>query len=227
MRRTIVLSALLLLAVMGVTHAQKATKAVSIQLGQFISSDWKVQNTHPYPGYNLDYLGPSNGMEIIGALSLRNENWRFRLESGYRWHSNGKYFDDYFGEYVIAESKLRVIPIRANISRIITMGFSGSSIYLGGGAGLNIAEIKYIQGMNYAEGIQSTITHKRTKALPEILMLAGLDFPLANRLFIDAEICYSYFSSDWNLERKGSTPIRLENINIGGTSLKIGIERRF
>lgn len=125
------------------------------------------------------------------------------------------------------ESKLHVIPIKLSISRRILNGPSNSAAYLGAGTGLNIAEFKYTRAIIIAEEATSWITKKDNTVAPEIFMLAGFDIPLPENFFLQTEIRYSYCSSDWELYYDGITTQKLNDVNIGGTTLQIGLERRF
>ena len=201
-------------------------KSLGIHFSLFSPADWRIQNNY-YPGYNHRYIGVGNGQEISGTIALIYDNWRFRLESGYRWQRNEYYEKDFWANVLMDESKLNIVPIKFSLSRRIITGLWNSTLYLGAGTGLNFAEFKYKHATIIFEGGAGYYTEKYNAFAPEFFMLTGFDIPLSGRFFLQTEIRYSYSSSDWDLYYDGFTTKRVGNVNIGGTALQIGLEKRF
>jgi hypothetical protein len=226
MRRIFFVIALAILAFACQANSSEPIKSVGMHFGVFSPADWRIQETY-FPGSYYNFIGPGTGLEVDGSFAFIYDYWRFRLESGYRWHSNGYFYDTGFESEMKIESEMKVVPIRASISRKIPSLLCKSSVFIGAGTGLNIASFKSIQTETLLGGDKIITTIKDNTIVPELFMLAGFDIPLTNKFFIDAEIRYSYSHSDWKLEGDGQHPVRLDDVNIGGTTMQIGLERRF
>lgn len=226
MRHAILLFVAVLLVCGNTALAGDPTEALGVHFGVFSPADWRIQETY-FPGSYYDFIGPGTGLEIDGSLAFIYDYWRFRLESGYRWHSNGYFYNTGWDSEMKIESEMKIVPIRASISRRIPSLLSKSSVFIGTGIGLNIASFKSIQTETLFGGTETITTIKDNTVVPELFMLAGFDIPLTKKFFIDAEIRYSYSHSDWKLEGDGQHPVRLDDVNIGGTTMQVGIERRF
>ena len=166
-------------------------------------------------------------MQFVQNRLVIYNNWRFRLESGLRWQSNSYYREDGWINRLMDESKLYVVPIRFSINRGIFTGLWNSSAYLGIGAGLNIAEFKYKHAITIAEEATGYMSEKYNDVAPEYFIITGLDVPLTRKFFLQTEIRYSYCSSDWDMYYNGFTTKKVAGVDIGGTTLQIGLEKRF
>jgi hypothetical protein len=226
MRRIISLIAMAVLAFACQANSSEPIKSLGVHCGLFSPADWRIQNNY-YPGYNHRYIGVGNGQEIGGTIALIYDNWRFRLESGYRWQRNAYYEKDFWVNRLMDESKLNIVPIKFSLSRRIITGLWNSTLYFGAGTGLNFAEFKYKHATIIAEEWTSYVTEKYNAIASEFFILTGFDIPLSRGLFLQTEIRYSYCSSDWDLYYDGFTTKKVENVNIGGTTLQLGLERRF
>jgi opacity protein-like surface antigen len=59
-------------------------------------------------------------------------------------------------------------------------------------------------------------------------LLAGLEYPIFKSLFLGCEIKYSYVEGSWELENQNTGEVtEIKNLNIGGTSIRLGLNYKF
>lgn len=128
------------------------------------------------------------------------------------------------GETDMYENKLTIFPIQLSLLHNINIAESKFIPYLGAGVGVYISEMEQ---KHYPENATRTWL-KSNKVPVGVLFISGFSFPIYHDLMINFQFTYNYASADWKIENvDNDSEFEFKNLNIGGTSLKLGIGFRF
>lgn len=227
-------SGLLLIKVFtaGVVAEEKPFE-VGIFIGSFNPQNHQIQGqqTIYYGSYgearNVIVSGFGEGNDLILYGSYFFSSWGLRLESGVRLLLNRKidvtltFAREYF------EHRLIIVPISLSLIQRIKITDSKFNPYLGIGPEINFVEWEQKHFTYY--GTLFERTWLKGDMIPiGIHFLAGLNFPIYHNLHLGGELKYCYVEGDLTLKNVDTDQkTKLYNLNLGGTSLRFGLNYRF
>jgi len=210
--------------------------AGGVWVGSFIPQDWQIQGQH-----KVDYdasgetrwagvEGFGNGNDIILYGIYYFSDWGLRLECGVRLlHQKLKLDDLLAAESLEYDNQLNIIPVSLTLLHRLKIPDTKFSPYLGIGPSIYFAsweqkDIEQIVGMPlFRRWLKDSLSISIG-----VHMLVGLEYPMSKGLFIGGEIKYSYVPSTWELEDQDrGFVIEIKDLNIGGTSMRLGLSYRF
>lgn len=228
-----IIPVLLLLSVSALrASASERHMRVGIRIGHFIPQDWLIQGPAETPGspyYWRGYrgtLGFGDGIDFGFQAGYYFPRWGLRLGLGARSNKKeAKLEEEFFWGIWDYKSKLKVYSVELILIHKLADDNSSFSPYIGIGPGLYIAdwkqEITDMWGPEWEESLQN-------ETATSISFLAGFDYPLIWSIFLNGELVYEYAEADWEFKISGrDMKTELRDLNIGGTSLRLGLGYEF
>jgi opacity protein-like surface antigen len=202
---------------------------IGFQMGPFIPSDWQIQGG-TYVSYEQDgsisggaVEGFGNGVDLTVYGEYGSGHWGLRVDGGGRRLIRGKIDvvrPNYEQHY---ENRLVIYPFTLSLIHRAAASSSFFRPYFGVGAGIYFAdwEEKYSSSSQFSY----VRTWYKGSATPLGLhALAGIEYKVWKNLYINFEYRYSYAEIDWELKDQDTDErYKLDDIGIGGTSLKLGV----
>ncbi len=178
-------------------------------------------------GYSTpEVLGFGTGVDIILSCRYTKSGWGVILDGGVRPHTNREFtINTIFGKRHF-DNNLTVIPITVSVIHEIGTGNSRFEPFIGFGTGIYFSTWE-------TEDIYDSILiprewYKGTDVSPGVHFMVGLDYKIFREFILKGEYRYSYIYSDWQLENQDNDDfIRVFDLNLGGTSLRIGVGYNF
>lgn len=228
-----IIPVLLLLSVSALSaSASDGHMRIGIRIGHFTPQDWLIQGPAETPGQPHSWqryggsMGFGDGFDFGFQAGYYFPRWGLRLGLGARsLTKEAKVQQEFFWEIWDYKGKLKVYSIELILIHKLAGNNSSFSPYIGIGPGLYIADWEQeITGMWSPEWGGSL----RDETAISISFLAGFDYPLIGSIFLNCELGYEYAESDWELEISDSDrSVELRDLNIGGTSLRLGLGYEF
>ncbi len=213
--------ALMILLTFGAS-ANNNRNTFGLQAGIFMPQNWPMQGELRYPGVWTGYTSAFDFAMYMGHYFSDSE---LRFEIGTR-QSRSIFSTEIPWGPKIDRNDLLVVSFDFSYIYHIKYQYSKVAPYLGIGTGINFAQWK----PKYHDYYYDNNSTKSTSYPLDIHFLGGIEFPINDNVFINGEIKYSYVSTTWKFNSRyssGSILKKLDNVSLGGTSLKIGIGRRF
>lgn len=237
-KNTIIIIIVSFLTVVSISaiSAEENDFTVGIWIGSFSPQNEQIQGQHTIlydtsgNPYSASVSGFGNGVDLMIYGTYYYNSYGIRLETGPRLLQKRKLDIDLLIHSETYENRLNIIPITMTLLYRLQKPETNISPYIGFGSGI------YISSWEQKHSTDSTGTFERTwdkgSSNPiGIHVLAGLDYPLFRGIFLSGEIKYSYINSDWDIDRtiNNLTPSKIEmkDLNIGGTSILMGLNYRF
>jgi hypothetical protein len=224
----------LLLAIIssGDLYAGEKRFSVGFQIGPFIPQDWRIQGTQEILWITDDFVssatvsGFGHGLDIIVYGEYWPSRWGLRLESGGRILSGRKI--DVITPYgpIYYESHLVIYPVSLSFIYRVESPSSDVTPYIGAGTGFIISYSDQEYSL-YSDVFRLEQFEGKSTAM-SFHFLSGFEYAIFPAFPLLLEFRYDFAPSDMRLDRVDSEIIRkLEDINMGGTSLRIGAAFRF
>jgi opacity protein-like surface antigen len=220
---------LILLLCFSSLQAGEKPYRIGFQMGPFIPHDWQVQGG-TFVSFDPDgsvsngaVEGFGNGLDLVAYGEYRFGSWWLRADGGGRLLIRGK-FDlvrsTYEQHY---ENRLIIYPFTLSLIHRGAPGTSFFRPYFGVGGGIYFAdwEEKYSSSSQYSY-VRAWYEGSATPL--GLHALAGVDYRVWKNLYLNFEYRYSYVEIDWELKDQDTDERRkLDDVGIGGTSLKLGL----
>jgi len=163
-------------------------------------------------GLQAGYYFPRWGLRLgLGARSLTKEA---KLR-GMMWE-----LWDYDG-------RLKIYSIEMVLIHRLADQNSSFAPYIGVGPGLYFADWEQKMTREMAPDLEPSV-RKASSTPIGINFMVGLEYALMGNVFLNGELVYEYAESDWELEISDSDrSLELRDLNIGGTSLRLGLGYEF
>ena len=235
--KTIIVCFLIVTAICVNVSAQEKPYSVGISLGTFIPQDWNIQGMQieqydslgDATGTNVSGFG--NGVDLMIYGTYYFTDWGIRLEAGPRLlqehlldviiNQDSVYYD---------ENRLNIIPVTLTMFHKIQLPDTKFIPYIGIGPGVYFSSGEQKHYIYYSDTLLSMDRDwdKGSKTFIGVHFLSGLDFPIYHDLYFCGELKYSYVSGDFEIKDEDTKDVlKYDNLNIGGTSLRAGLNYKF
>jgi outer membrane protein W len=215
-----------------VSLARDKPLTVGIRYGLFIPQDRYINgstaiscNEEGSPTSGVVW-GFGNGSDISVYVTYFFSNWGLMLEEGFRSLENKVYLGYTTGRDNY-ENSLTIYPITLSSIYKLPLSNSENFPYFGAGMGVYISNWEEITSQWRYEKFHQA---REEGSLTPIgfHFLAGYNLKVNYDLYANLEFRYSFINGDWNIENKDTKRvIEYRNLNIGGTSLNIGLGYKF
>jgi hypothetical protein len=203
---------------------------VGFQAGPFISADWQVQGQsvtdHGEFFSSLEFSGFGNGVDLMLSLQYDFSSWGVRTESGVQLFETRKLVYGSLGLRRKYENRMLIVPVVFSLIRNVELNAPRLSHFFGVGGGIYLIdmETKY----RYLRVPYNRMWLKESSVLPGFHFLAGFDYRLFKKLFAGFEYRYNFAVGDFHLDNVDNDQrTNIYDLNIGGTSLRLGFGYRF
>lgn len=204
-----------------------------LQIGPFIPHNWQIQGwTYIYRNQggsissgHLEGFG--NGIDIILYGQYRFSHWELRFDGGGRLLIRRKLDMVDETSQTRYENRLIVYPFTLSFIRRTDILNTFFSPYFGVGGGIYFAD--WEEKYSYSYGSTYNRTWLKGSSTPVgVHFLTGIDYDLWRNLYLQFEYRYSYVDSDWELKDQDTDEREMiRDLDIGGTSLKLGLGYSF
>jgi opacity protein-like surface antigen len=211
------------------TPACANTMRIGLQIGHFSPQDWVIQERFddgsriPHGGYPYyRYGGFGGGIELGFGARYDFDLWGLRLDLARKAMCDDAIVHDFFSSFDWT-GKMTVYSVKFFFIQRFSGGTKGISPYLGVGTGVHFAEFEVNITNRFYLGLPPTIYEGSSNPLV-LSFVAGFDYSLVWKLTLDCEFEYDFAESDWKLD--SSVPgleSEIRNLNIGGTTIRVGI----
>jgi opacity protein-like surface antigen len=206
---------------------------IGFQIGPFIPYDWKIQGgTYVYLDQDGSLSGGAvegfgNGIDLVVYGEYRIGSWWLRMDGGGRLLIRGKLDVVRPASERHYENRLIIYPFTLSLIHRAAVARSFFRPYFGVGGGVYFAD--WEEKYSYSSPTYYVRTWYKGSAAPLGLhVLAGTDCKVWKNLYLNFEYRYSYAEIDWELKDQDTDERRkMDDIGIGGTSLKIGVGYHF
>lgn len=217
-----------------VAFAEEKQFAAGVWVGSFIPQNWQIQGqqsvyydaTGEATSANVWGFGSGNDLILYGIYYF--SDWGLRLEFGARLLQKRKLDIDFPTRSEEYENRLNIIPVSLTLLYRIKISNTKINPYLGIGPSIYFAswEQKFTRQV---VGLPFERTWLKDSSSPiGVHLLAGLEYPIFKSLFLGCEIKYSYVEGSWELEDQDTDEVtEIKNLNIGGTSIRLGLNYKF
>ncbi len=204
-----------------------------LQIGPFIPHHWQIQgwtsiSRNQDGSITSGHLeGFGNGIDIILYGQYRFGHWELRFDAGGRLLLRRK-LDIVSGiSETRYENRLIVYPFTLSFIRRTNILNTFFSPYFGIGGGIYFAD--WEEKYSYSYGNSYSRTWLKGSSAPfGVHFLTGIDYDLWRNLYLQFEYRYSYVESDWELKDQDTDEReKIRDLDIGGTSLKLGLGYSF
>ncbi len=204
-----------------------------IQFGPFIPHNWQIQGWtsvwHDQDGSissgRLEGFG--NGIDIILYGQYRFGHWELRFDAGGRLLIKRKLDIITENSETRYENRLIIYPFTLSFIRRTDILNSFFSPYFGIGGGIYFADWEEKYSYSYGNSYGRTWL-KGSSAPFGVHFLTGIDYHLWRNLYLQFEYRYSYAELNWELKYEDTDEREeIKNLDIGGTSLKLGLGYSF
>ncbi len=204
-----------------------------LQIGPFIPNNWQIQGwtsvwrdqNGSITSGNLEGFG--NGIDIIFYGQYRFGHWELRFDAGGRLLTKRKL--DIITEYSDTryENRLIIYPFTLSFIRRTDILNSFFSPYFGIGGGIYFAD--WEEKYSYSSSSSYRREWLKGSSAPfGVHFLTGIDYDLWRNLYLQFEYRYSYAELNWELKDQDTDEREeIKNLDIGGTSLKLGLGYSF
>lgn len=204
-----------------------------LQIGPFIPNNWQIQGwTSAWHGQDGSISsgrieGFGNGIDLILYGQYRLGHWELRFDAGGRLLIRRKL--DVITEYSETryENRLIIYPFTLSFIRRTDILNAFFSPYFGVGGGIYFADWEE----KYSWSTQNSYSRtwlKGSSAPFGVHFLTGIDYDLWRNLYLQFEYRYSYAELNWELKNQDTDEReKIKNLDIGGTSLKLGLGYSF
>jgi len=224
---------LLILISSGDLYAGDKLYRFGLQIGPFIPNNWQIQGwtsiwrdqDGSITGGNLEGFG--NGVDIILYGQYRFRHWELRFDAGGRLLIRRKLDIITETSETRYENRLIIYPFTLSFIRRTDILKTFFSPYFGIGGGIYFAdwEEKYSYSSGYS---YNRVWLKGSSAPFGVHFLTGIDYDLWWNLCLQFEYRYSYVELNWELKDQDTDEReKIKNLDIGGTSLKLGLGYSF
>jgi opacity protein-like surface antigen len=204
-----------------------------LQIGPFIPNNWQIQGwtsvwrdrTGSITSGNLEGFG--NGIDIILYGQYRFGHWELRFDAGGRLLIRRKLDIVTENSETHYENRLIIYPFTLSFIRRADILNTFFSPYFGIGGGIYFAD--WEEKYSYSSGSSYRREWLKGSSAPfGVHFLAGIDYDLWRNLYLQFEYRYSYVDSDWELKDQDTDEReKIRDLDIGGTSLKLGLGYSF
>ena len=234
--KTIIVCFLIVTAICVNVSAQEKPYSIGITLGTFIPQDWKIQGLMSVDydssgqAINTTVMGFGNGVDLMIYGTYYFTDWGIRLETGPRLlqehlldviiNQDSVYYD---------ENRLNIIPVTLTMFHKIQLPDTKIIPYIGIGSGVYFSSWEQKYYIYYPDPQPFTRNwDKGSRKLMGVHFLTGLDFLIYSKLYFSGDLKYCYVSGDLKIRDVDSGSVmEVKNLNIGGTSLRVGLNFKF
>ena len=214
--------------------AEEKKFTAGIWVGSFIPQDWQIQGQQSV-SYDAtgeatfaNVWGFGNGTELFLYGIYYFSDWGLRLECGARLLQKRKLDIDFPTRSEEYENRLNIIPVSLTLLYRIKIPDTKFTPYVGIGPSIYFTswETKFFRQV---VGLPFERIWLKDSSIPiGMHLLAGLEYPIYKGLYIGGEIKYSYVEGSWELEDQDTGEVtEIKGLNIGGTSIRLGLNYRF
>ncbi len=229
-----IIPVLLLLSVSALSaSASEGRMRIGIRIGHFAPQDWLIQGPAETPGqpYRWQWYGGSmgfgDGIDFGLQAAYCFPRWGLRLGLGTRSLTREAQIRGQIWEILEYKGELKVYSIELILIHKLAGNNSSFAPYIGIGPGLYIAEWEQETTGGWSPPLGESLRDETTTPIT-ISFLAGFDYALIGNIFLNGELGYEYAESDWELAISDSDrSLELRDLNIGGTSLRLGLGYEF
>lgn len=229
-----IIPALLLLSVSALSaSASDGHMRIGIRIGHFAPQDWLIQGPAETPGQPYSWQWYGGNMGFGGDIDFGLQaaycfpRWGLRLGLGARSLAKEAKVRGMIWETWDYDGRLQVYSIEMILIHRLADQNSSFAPYIGVGPGLYFAD--WEQKMTRERDPNLGAYVQKASATPMgINFMVGLEYVLIGNVFLNGELGYEYAESDWELEISDSDrSFELRDLNIGGTSLRLGLGYEF
>jgi len=226
-------SIVLLLLVVSNPAAERSFQ-ISVQAGPIAPGDWMVQGDQwveydALTGFGYPVVrGFGNGVDLVLNGEYYFSDWGLMLDAGVRLHTQRKVGVNTLQGRHYFENRLIIVPISFSIIHKIEMKGSRVIPILGFGPDIYFSrwetkDYRYYTYLFYRDW------YKGDNLSFGAHFFAGLDFNIYYpSFFVKTQCRYTFVRSNWELDDQDSdNKTKIDDLNIGGTSLRFGIGYSF
>ncbi len=230
----LIIPVLLLLSISALSaSASDGHMRIGIRIGHFTPQDWLIQGPAETPGqpYNWQWYGGNmgfgGGIDFGLQAAYSFPKWGLRLGLGARSLTKEAKVRGMIWDTWDYDGRLQVYSIEIILIHRLAGQNSSFAPYIGVGPGLYFAD--WEQKMTREEDPDLGAYVQKASATPiGINFVVGFEYVLIGNVFLNGELGYEYAESDWELEISDSDrSFELRDLNIGGTSLRLGLGYEF
>ena len=229
-----IIPVLLLLSVSALSaSASDGHMRIGIRIGHFAPQDWLIQGPAETPSrpYSWQWYGGSmgfgGGIDFGLQAGYYFPRWGLRLGLGARSLTKEAKLRGMMWELWDYDGRLKIYSIEMVLIHRLADQNSSFAPYIGVGPGLYFADWEQKMTREMAPDLEPSV-RKASSTPIGINFMVGLEYALMGNVFLNGELVYEYAESDWELEISDSDrSLELRDLNIGGTSLRLGLGYEF
>jgi opacity protein-like surface antigen len=229
-----IIPVLLLLSVSALSvPASDGHMKIGIRIGHFTPQDWLIQGPAETPGQPYSWQWYGGNMGFGGGIDFGLQaaycfpRWELRFGLGARSLAKEAKLRGMIWETWDYDGRLQVYSIEMILMHRLADQNSSFVPYVGAGPGLYFADWEQKMTREMAPDLEPSV-RKASSTPIGINFLVGLEYVLIGNIILNCEMGYEYAESDWELEISDSDRnSELRDLNIGGTSLRLGLGYEF
>jgi hypothetical protein len=230
-----IIPVLLLLSISALSaSASEGHMRIGIRISHFTPQDWLIQGPAETPGQPYSWqwyggnMGFGGGIDFGLQAAYSFPKWGLRLGLGARsLAKEAKVWEGMMMETWDYDGRLQVYSIEMILIHRLADQNSSFAPYIGVGPGLYFADWEQKMTRERDPDLGAYVW-KASSTPIGINFMVGFEYVLIGNVFLNGELGYEYAESDWEFEISDSgRSLEMRDLNIGGTSLRLGLGYEF